>query len=154
MSALKLVDGGGPCYLQIQHWVVRQIRVGEFTPGQCLPSVRELAAEIGVNANTVARAYRELAGVGVLTGRPGQATFVTEYASDILRGTQETKQDAIKALFRHALQIARETEGIRFRDIHRIFEEAFWECITQPRDSVKEKESDNTDASDWITGLS
>ena len=46
--------------------------------GDCLPSVRKLAAEVLVNPNTVGKAYRELEHLGVVEGRAGSGVYVTE----------------------------------------------------------------------------
>ena len=48
-----------PIYLQIMDEIKRQIATGVLKPGDKLPSQRELAAQLKVNANTVQRAYRE-----------------------------------------------------------------------------------------------
>jgi len=64
MSAelLLTVDGAAdePVYEQIARAIRAQIAVGALTPGTPLPSVRTLASDLGVNLNTVARAYRVL----------------------------------------------------------------------------------------------
>src|SRR5215210_3825900 len=57
--------------------VVRRIAGGELPAGERLPTVRAAAARWGVNANTVARAYAELAARGLVAGRAGGGTRVT-----------------------------------------------------------------------------
>jgi GntR family transcriptional regulator len=58
---------------------VRRGRVlGMLRPGDLLPSVRQLAADLGVNPNTVKQAYRELEREGLVLVRRGQGTFVSE----------------------------------------------------------------------------
>jgi GntR family transcriptional regulator len=49
-----------PIYEQIQNQVIHFIALGLFTPNQQLPAVRQLASDLGVNPNTVSKAYREL----------------------------------------------------------------------------------------------
>jgi GntR family transcriptional regulator len=62
---------------------VRRGRVlGTLNPGDPLPSVRQLAAELGVNPNTVQQAYRELEREGLVRVRRGQGTFVADVAVD------------------------------------------------------------------------
>jgi GntR family transcriptional regulator len=51
-------------------------------PGDALPSVRQLAADLGINPNTVKQAYRELEREGLVHVRRGQGTFVTDVAVD------------------------------------------------------------------------
>ena len=60
---------------------VRRGRVlGTLRPGDPLPSVRQLAADLGVNPNTVKQAYRELEREGLAEVRRGQGTYVTDLA--------------------------------------------------------------------------
>lgn len=54
-----------------------QVLLGKLQPGEQLPTVRELAAQLKVNFNTVARAYRTLDMEGLITTRQGRGTFVT-----------------------------------------------------------------------------
>lgn len=62
---------------------VRRGRVlGTLSPGDPLPSVRQLAAELRVNPNTVQQAYRELEREGLVQVRRGQGTFVSDAAVD------------------------------------------------------------------------
>ena len=53
-----------------------------LSPGERLPSVRELARELAVNQNTVLRVYERLSGEGLLEMRHGQGTFVADAAID------------------------------------------------------------------------
>ena len=61
---------------QIEHGIRRAIACGDLQGGQELPPVRQLAGDLGVNFNTVARAYRNLERDGLLQTRRGQGTFV------------------------------------------------------------------------------
>lgn len=56
----------------------RMISLGMLSPGDAVPSVRELAQRLRVNPNTVARAYQRLTDAGVFTARRGEGTFVAE----------------------------------------------------------------------------
>jgi GntR family transcriptional regulator len=62
-----------PVYAQVAHQVRQLIASGSLTPGTTLPSVRRLAGDLGVNLNTIARAYRMLEEEGflVIRGRSG-----------------------------------------------------------------------------------
>jgi GntR family transcriptional regulator len=68
---------GVPTYLQLVDQVRRGILLGYLCDGDRLPTVREVAAALVVNPNTVAKAYRELEREGLVTPRAGQGTFVT-----------------------------------------------------------------------------
>lgn len=65
-----------PIYAQIVAQVRAGVASGELRPDDALPSVRQLAAELRVNPNTVAQAYRELEREGVAYVQRGQGTFV------------------------------------------------------------------------------
>jgi GntR family transcriptional regulator len=68
---------GVPLYRQIIESVKFGIARGDLTPGDKLPTVRQLAVDLEVNPNTVIRAYRELELGGVLDTQQGSGTFVT-----------------------------------------------------------------------------
>lgn len=67
---------GTPAYLQVVQQVEQALRMGVLRPGDQLPTVKSVVAEIAVNANTVLRAYRELEHLGLVEGRQGLGTFV------------------------------------------------------------------------------
>jgi GntR family transcriptional regulator len=71
-----------PIYVQIMDEVRRGRVLGMLTPGAALPSVRQLAAELGVNPNTVKQAYHELEREGLVETRRGQGTFMSDAAVD------------------------------------------------------------------------
>jgi DNA-binding transcriptional regulator YhcF (GntR family) len=64
-------------YDQVKHQIAEQVRNGELRPGDKLPPVRRLAADLGLAPNTVARAYRELEISGLLDTRGRSGTFVS-----------------------------------------------------------------------------
>ncbi len=82
-------DRNRPIYLQIAEELCRWIVRGDLSPGARTPSVRELAAELRVNPNTVQRAYQKLEQHGVLFARRGQGSFVSEDPALVTRLRQE-----------------------------------------------------------------
>jgi len=70
-----------PIWRQIEDGVRRLVALGALTPGASVPSVRDLARDLRVNPNTVARAYQRLAERGVLTVRRGEGTYVADDAA-------------------------------------------------------------------------
>jgi GntR family transcriptional regulator len=72
------VDRGSglPAYLQLGRQVREAMRLGWLQPGDRLPTVRDVVATSGVNANTVLKAYRELELAGLVEARQGSGTFV------------------------------------------------------------------------------
>jgi DNA-binding transcriptional regulator YhcF (GntR family)/ABC-type multidrug transport system ATPase subunit len=70
-------DDPQPVYRQIADEIRRRVLIGDLQPGELLPAVRALAADLEINPNTVQQAYRELESGGLVAGRRGHGTFVT-----------------------------------------------------------------------------
>ena len=70
-------SSGVPTYLQLVQQVEHALRLGYLKPGDQLPKVRDVVANLTINPNTVLKAYKELETKGLASGRPGQGTFVT-----------------------------------------------------------------------------
>ncbi len=68
--------GDNPLFDQLRTQIINGIRDGRLAPGTRLPTVRDLAAHVGLAVNTVARAYRELESAGVLETRGRFGSFV------------------------------------------------------------------------------
>jgi len=69
-----------PIYAQIEHALRAAIAAGRLRVGDRLPTVRELAVDLRVNANTVARVYTDLERAGVLETRRGVGSFIAATA--------------------------------------------------------------------------
>lgn len=67
-----------PIWRQIEEGIRRLVALGVLEPGSPVPSMRDLARELRVNPNTVARAYQRLTEAGVLSVRRGEGTFVAD----------------------------------------------------------------------------
>jgi len=78
MSISVTVDvlAATPPYEQVRTQIAGHIRAGTLRPGERLPVVRALAADLGVATNTIARAYRELEAGGLVTTRRRVGTIV------------------------------------------------------------------------------
>lgn len=74
------LDGhsGVPPYLQLVQQVRQAVLLGFLQPNDRLPLIREAVETLAINPNTVAKAYRQLEQEGLVTGRPGQGTFVNK----------------------------------------------------------------------------
>jgi GntR family transcriptional regulator len=84
---------GVATYLQLVHQVKQALRLGLLRPGDQLPTAREVVAQLGINPNTVLKAYRELERDGLVVPRPGQGTFVRQsLASPSLAGTDRLQR--------------------------------------------------------------
>jgi len=66
-----------PIYAQLERGLRASIATGRLRPGDQLPTVRQLAVDLQVNANTVARVYAELERAGVIETRRGVGSFVS-----------------------------------------------------------------------------
>lgn len=71
------MKSGVPVYRQLIDQVLVAIAGGHLTPGDQLPTVRQLAVDLSINPNTVVRAYKELEIRGMLTTQQGTGTFIT-----------------------------------------------------------------------------
>jgi GntR family transcriptional regulator len=72
-----------PIYAQLERSFRAAIAAGRLRPGDQLPTVRQLAVQLSVNANTVARVYADLERSGVLETRRGVGSFVRMGAIDV-----------------------------------------------------------------------
>lgn len=77
-SALYVDDDSAiPVYVQLREQIMAALSRGELRRGEQLPSVRDVAASLGINPNTVNRAYAELERDGLVATKRGRGTFVT-----------------------------------------------------------------------------
>jgi GntR family transcriptional regulator len=67
---------GVPPYLQLVQQVEHALRLGLLKVGDQLPRMKDVVASLSINPNTVQKAYTELEHKGIVSGRPGQGTFV------------------------------------------------------------------------------
>ncbi len=93
-------DSQVPIYEQIMSQFVFAIAAGDVQPGERILSVRELAAELVVNPNTVVRAYQELERDGMITSKRGMGM---EVAADALTICAERRQRIVLTRLREAL---------------------------------------------------
>jgi len=85
-----------PIYQQIVDGLTRSIATGELKPGDNLPSIRELAAELVVNPNTVVRAFSELERLGMVVAQPGRG-FVVIARQRMFTSSEHQRQLALPA---------------------------------------------------------
>jgi GntR family transcriptional regulator len=93
-------NNGAPIYLQIVEQIKRSVAMGRLKPEEGLPSVRQLAMDLTINPNTVARAYLELEHEGVIYKRQGQGTFV---AAEGVDASRRERQKAVAAMLERAI---------------------------------------------------
>lgn len=126
-------DSVVPIYLQIVDAIKHQIVTGQLKPGQQLPTVRELAAGLRINPNTVARAYDQLDGDHVISTQQGRGTFVRERPDQahLARLHQERLNTLAHSMIGKALSM-----GYTPQEVRAAFE-AQWEAWTKTRPGGK-----------------
>jgi GntR family transcriptional regulator len=99
-------NDGVPIYLQIVQQVKYLVAAGRLTSGEELPPIRVLAEQLLVNPNTVARAYRELEVVGIVTKRRTAGTYVSDVGSPLAKRERvKILTERIDALLAEARQM-------------------------------------------------
>ena len=102
---------GMPVYLQVVDQIKAAAASGALQPGEALPCIRPLAEELRVNRNTIAKAYSELEGLGVIETLPGKGCFLKENHSPLRKEVrrkmliEEIDQAIVQA---HHLQVPRD----------------------------------------------
>lgn len=104
-----------PIYQQIIESIIGNIISGTLSPGDKLPSVRDYAVQVGVNANTMQRVFKELEQMEVTETKRGQGSFVTENVQQIEYLRQRVKEDLANSFLQSI-----ETYGI---DINEMIED-------------------------------
>lgn len=103
---------GRPVYQQIIGQIKRDIALGRLTKDEKLPTVRQLAAQLAINPNTIAKAYRQLEQEGIIVTKPGAGAFVANLDSNLSRAvrkklvSEELERIAVEAFH---MQIDRQT---------------------------------------------
>lgn len=89
------LNNKSPIHEQVSERITELVLSGILEPDSQLPSVRELAGELGVNPNTVQRAYGELEKMGITYSVTGKGRFVT---SDIEKAKNAKKRENLEKL--------------------------------------------------------
>ena len=109
-----------PIYVQAEEQIHSLIAAGQLRPGEQLPTIRELAADLRVNFNTIARAYLELDREGVISTQRGRGTFVAGVPDEEQMSRKRLKK--LHAIVRSALDEAHRL-GYEPGEIAEVFEE-------------------------------
>lgn len=123
MPAIFTVDphSGVPIYLQLIEQIKRSVALGVLAPGEQLPTVKQLATDLTINPNTVARVYRELERDGIIETSPGRGSFIRANGGvgNATRAAADVAAAAIDAAVREAKSI-----GIDPAQAHDLFRRA------------------------------
>ena len=76
-------------YQQIIDQIKRDIALGRLIEDEKLSTVRQLAAQLALNPNTIAKAYRQLEQEGIITTRPGTGAFVANISTNLSRAVRK-----------------------------------------------------------------
>lgn len=93
-----------PIYTQIVEQIRQMINTGVLQPGDQLPTVRQLATDLRVNFNTVARAYRILDESGLISTQQGRGTYIWSQPSD--EQSEHLRKQGLEDLTLHFLEQA------------------------------------------------
>ncbi len=91
-----------PIYEQIYKKVVELVLKGELKPGDRLPGIRDMARELGVNPNTVSKAFSKLEADGVICSMAGRGSFIGNAKTDaikagVLKSFENSVREALSA---------------------------------------------------------
>jgi len=78
-----------PVYRQIIDQIKRDIALGWLIKDEKLPTVRQLAAQLAINPNTIAKAYRQLEQEGIIITKPGSGAFIANLDSNLSRAVRK-----------------------------------------------------------------
>ena len=111
-----------PMYLQIIEQIRQRVAVGDWAPGQEMPSIRQLAVDLTVSVITVKRAYLELEREGVIVTQHGRGSFVAENAGLGPRLLQQDLDRHLEQAVHLAAQLGLSAEELakRLRDAGRL----------------------------------
>jgi GntR family transcriptional regulator len=114
-------------YLQLVQQVRRAMRLGLLTEGDQLPTVKDVAAKLAINPNTVLKAYRELEYAGLVAPRPGVGTFVTRTLTDQSLAAHQPLREELRAWLAKA-----RAAGLDAESIEALFVTTFRTAVEEP----------------------
>jgi GntR family transcriptional regulator len=127
--SLKLDPGDPtPLWRQLELAVRRLVASGSLTAGQPMPSVRDMAQELGVNPATVSKGYQRLTEAGILEVRRGEGTYVSA-------GSANGDEAALARELRHAAERYAVDAATLGADVEQAVRElrAAWGALQRPR---------------------
>jgi GntR family transcriptional regulator len=123
MPVVLTVDprSGVPIYLQVIEQIKRSVALGILQAGEQLPTVKQLAVDLTINPNTVAKAYRDLERDGVIETAPGRGSFVR--SNGMAESTKAAASDVAREAFEAAVREAKSL-GLNRNDVRGLAESA------------------------------
>ena len=111
-----------PLYEQLVDQLRKQLFLGVIEAGQALPSVRQLATELGINPNTIQKAYRRMEAEGMIISVPGKGSFISDDLADMLKKQRDEQLEKT----RQQIKTCREM-GLDRETIERLTDEVYKE---------------------------
>jgi len=124
------VESGVPIYLQLVDRIKQMVVSGQLQPGQQLPTIRQLAADLRVNYNTVGRAYLILDQEGIISTQQGRGTYITTRLDEAQ--VQKLWMDKLRSIIGQAIHEALAL-GYSRQNIERIVKEQLDEAAKAAR---------------------
>ena len=90
-----------PIYDQLYNNIVKLISIGEMKPGEKLPTVRQIASDLGINPNTASKAYQMLEKDGYIYSVVGKGSFISD-TIDMKRSRENMINEKILAVIKEA----------------------------------------------------
>ena len=109
-----------PVYEQLVNQTEKFILLGILKPGDKMPSVRQLSAELSVNPNTIQKAFSELDRRGIIFAVNGRGNYVSEKATTALEMSRRTALDEIKEQIKDFA-----LAGIKREELHEYIDEIY-----------------------------
>ena len=103
IDGLSLAGGGVPIYVQLRDQILRALGEGRLTPGDQMPTMRQVAVALRIDLNTARRAYDELEAMGAIRLERGRGSFVARPPQP---PTPDQHAAAIDEVARHAIGLA------------------------------------------------
>lgn len=116
MLGFKLDDRSGlPVWVQLRNRFVYLIKTGCYKPGEQLPSVRSLAAELSINYNTVSKVYVDLEHAGYVRSERGRGVFVRETLVDMREETYSAVDTLLEDAIKRCLSLGMSLDEVKLR---------------------------------------
>lgn len=116
MPVFKLDERSGlPVWVQMRNRFIYLIKTGYYKPGEQLPSVRSLAAELSINYNTVSKVYIDLEHAGYVKSVRGRGVFVRESLEDMREETLSAADTILEDAIKRCLSMGMSLDEVKLR---------------------------------------
>ena len=106
-------QSGEAIYRQVVEQIKYKAASCELTPGQRLPSIRELSKQLKINPRTVVKVYEELRSAGLVVMRQGQGVFVTENQATVpVKSRRKIIEGMARHMFAEAMRIGADKQEV------------------------------------------